>query len=392
MRYVVVSDDGRTLEVSGTDWMMAMVEVIDRQGLEVSGWICETADDGSIRVMDIDTNRHWDLWPIGKEQLKQPRGRPLKTPPMVPAGLGQTTSLEQSHQTRYSPIKVLEPGPSSLDSLLDAPPSPHLSRTVPTEPFLPPSAENAPTVKEVPQAETPVLRAEEEEEPAPAMEEPTPEGLKAALAEQMGLDNTAAMPRPGTSSIPRRKPRRRRDSLWVPPRGANNLQKPMWSPSYRARTGSAPKQASEKPPSNLAERLFELSMKISSQTDPNKACYLALDLAMGLIPSEAGSVVRGGINEPCLRFVATAGPAADEILGKLLPYGMGILGTCFDLGITVLVNDVGKDERFSRIFDHQTGFTTRSTICTTVRTDDVFLEPFNCLIHQRGFYLGMLTW
>ena len=193
------------------------------------------------------------------------------------------------------------------------------------------------------------------------------------------------MLRPGATSVPRRKTRRRRDSLWVPPHGAQKKQKPMWSPSYRARTGTAQRAASEKPPSNLAERLFELSMDISSQTDPNQACYLALDLAMGLIPCEAGSVVRGGLNEPCLRFVATAGPAADEILDKLLPYGIGILGTCFDLGITVLVNDVTQDVRHSRIFDHQTGFNTRSTICTTIRTDDVFYGAIQLLNSTTRF-------
>ena len=78
--------------------------------------------------------------------------------------------------------------------------------------------------------------------------------------------------------------------------------------------------------------------------DKNGACSAALEVALELVPCEAGSVLRGTINDSQLTFVAVSGPVGDQLLGRTVPFGEGLVGVAFDLGITVQVNDVARDQ------------------------------------------------
>ena len=117
------------------------------------------------------------------------------------------------------------------------------------------------------------------------------------------------------------------------------------------------------PPDDLAEQLFDLSTDLFVARNLPEAASMALDLLMKLIPCEAGSVLRGSRKEAELTFVACAGPAAKQLLGKKMNFGQGVVGACFDLGITILVHDVSQDTRHLDRFDKQTGFQTRSVLC-----------------------------
>ena len=96
---------------------------------------------------------------------------------------------------------------------------------------------------------------------------------------------------------------------------------------------------------------------------------MSLELILQVVPCEAGSVLRGSINDPSLKFVAAAGPVGDRLVGKELPFGEGIVGLCFDIGIAVQVNDVSSDERHFRAFDDATGFRTRDTLCVPIKNE-----------------------
>lgn len=123
----------------------------------------------------------------------------------------------------------------------------------------------------------------------------------------------------------------------------------------------------EPPPEDLAETLFDLSTDIYSAPNGNAACRMALDLVMKLIPCEAGSVLRGTREDGYLSFVACNGPAANKLVGKKMYFGQGVVGACFDLGITIQVADVSRDERHNSKFDQDTGFKTKALICAPVR-------------------------
>lgn len=133
-------------------------------------------------------------------------------------------------------------------------------------------------------------------------------------------------------------------------------------------TSQMPTLIDESPPPDLAERLFDLSMDLASAVEPNDACRIALDVILKLVPCEAASVLRGSLHEGGLTFVAVSGPAADDLLGKRLDFGQGIVGACFAVGVTIQVDDVRSDDRHEDSLDQETGFRTRAVLCVPVRT------------------------
>lgn len=120
---------------------------------------------------------------------------------------------------------------------------------------------------------------------------------------------------------------------------------------------------------SLAERLFDLSMEIS-MASPDEACKMALDLIHEFVAVEAASVARGTINDPELRFVAATGPVADQIIGRSLHFGEGLIGMCFDMGGTLVVNDVESETRHVDHFDQETGFETLCALCVPIVDDE----------------------
>lgn len=122
-----------------------------------------------------------------------------------------------------------------------------------------------------------------------------------------------------------------------------------------------------KAPDDLAERIFDLSFDITSQT-PNVACSTALTLINEFVPCEASSVLRGTINDTALTFVAVNGPVAQDILGRKLPWGTGLVGTAFDLGISIQTSTEQSDAHLKKV-DSDTGFSTKAVLCVPVRND-----------------------
>jgi hypothetical protein len=116
---------------------------------------------------------------------------------------------------------------------------------------------------------------------------------------------------------------------------------------------------------SLAERLFDLSMDIAA-SDVSTACNLALDLILSLVPAEAASVAEGTLDDPGLVFVAARGPVSDSIVGRQVRFGEGLVGMCFDMRGTLLVNDVATDVRHLDHFDRETGFRTLAVLCVPI--------------------------
>jgi hypothetical protein len=130
----------------------------------------------------------------------------------------------------------------------------------------------------------------------------------------------------------------------------------------------APRAAPASEPEGLAERLFDLSFDIAGASSEEGA-KLALALIQEFVPCEAASVARGGLNDTCLLIVAASGPVGDKMRGKRIPYGQGIVGLCFDMAITVQVDDVAHHKSHLARIDQETGFQTRETLCVPIRDD-----------------------
>lgn len=135
---------------------------------------------------------------------------------------------------------------------------------------------------------------------------------------------------------------------------------------------------------SLAERLFDLSMDMASAA-PNTACRMALDIILEFVPCEAGSVVRGSLNDTALTFVAASGPVANELIGKKLAFGQGISGMAFDTGMTIIVNDVREDSRHFNRFDFETGFETRAVLTVPIQDEAATFGVIQLLNPERTF-------
>jgi len=124
-------------------------------------------------------------------------------------------------------------------------------------------------------------------------------------------------------------------------------------------------QLAKEAPESLAERLFDLSMDIAV-AEGDEPYDLALDLLLEFVPADAASVARGTLNDPSLKFVSARGPVADEIRGREVAFGEGLVGMCFDVRSTIVVDDVDQDTRHLDQFDTETGFDTLSVLCVPI--------------------------
>lgn len=118
-------------------------------------------------------------------------------------------------------------------------------------------------------------------------------------------------------------------------------------------------------PETIAERVFDLSMDLATASEDD-AYRMALDLLLEFVQAEAGSVARGTLNDPCLKFVAATGPVADQIRGREVGFGEGLVGMCFDVRSTIVVDEVDQDTRHLDQFDEQTGFQTVAALCVPI--------------------------
>src|SRR3990172_5913552 len=84
--------------------------------------------------------------------------------------------------------------------------------------------------------------------------------------------------------------------------------------------------------------------------------------AKEILGAEASSLLLYD-REGNLRFEYVEGPASRYLKGKVLRSGEGIAGHAAKEGRPVVVNYVQADPRFSRHYDNDSGFTTRSVIC-----------------------------
>jgi len=118
-------------------------------------------------------------------------------------------------------------------------------------------------------------------------------------------------------------------------------------------------------PESLAERLFDLSMEVA-MAEGDEPYEMALDLLLEFVPTEAASVARGTLKDPSLVFVTARGPVADEITGREVAFGEGLVGMCFDVRSTIVVDDVDQDTRHLDQFDEATGFDTVAVMCVPI--------------------------
>jgi hypothetical protein len=148
-------------------------------------------------------------------------------------------------------------------------------------------------------------------------------------------------------------------ALQMPVQSSLQPEVPVASPS---------EHEDEEEEETLAERLFDLSFDLT-EAEPDEACRLGLNLILEFVPVQAASVARGSLNDSALTFVAATGPVADDIVGRKVKFGAGLIGMCFDMKGTLLTNDVRRDSRHLDSLDAKTGFESQVALCVPLLDD-----------------------
>lgn len=346
MRYEIKSlEDNQVLVLDAVDWMMAMSRAVQQWGVEVSGWTCSSRANGEVHVQDTTSGRRWIVSPLMTERRRRPlrKSAPPAPPPVgaslaVPPQSNAGADVEQGIENPFDTAASLD----FDEDLLDAPP-------------LPPRAQSQSSAAE------PKVVVRERAAPAPKLMMPS-EGPK--------LPDYG----PGGERTPEA------------PEVFHGEAAPLAQVEPTIALETPEEMRAVRPgPENLAERLFDLGEEVAACQTAYEASERLLEICMEEVRCEAGSLLRGGINDQALTFVACEGPAASQLVGKKIRFGRGLVGACFDMGITIVVHDVSADERHLSQVDEETGFQTRGVLCTPIRTEADHYGVLQLLNPDGGF-------
>ncbi|MEQ1501178.1 MAG: GAF domain-containing protein [Myxococcota bacterium] len=92
----------------------------------------------------------------------------------------------------------------------------------------------------------------------------------------------------------------------------------------------------------LDERAEELAAAIGPVTR-ERGGDLVLEAIREYVRADAACVAVGTLNDAALRVVSAEGPIAGSVVGRQVGFGEGLIGMCFDMRGTLLVNDVAGD-------------------------------------------------
>jgi putative methionine-R-sulfoxide reductase with GAF domain len=176
------------------------------------------------------------------------------------------------------------------------------------------------------------------------------------------LDETAALPDQSTPI------------MILPPivsRSSGGFYLPQWVRAIierfviQARVQRRQRDALER----LHQRDFELSAvaalsrSICAAHSPHDAVMQLMLTIRDLFGVEAGTLYRFDRPASQLVFEVVIGPHQETLYQQRLPIDRGLAGWVVRNGEPLLIPDVRRDTRFEGMFDHQSGFQTRSVLC-----------------------------
>lgn len=118
--------------------------------------------------------------------------------------------------------------------------------------------------------------------------------------------------------------------------------------------------------------LFEIEKLMSAYFDVENLLEKGLEQAMSATGAQAGSIALRRADTDELRFRTTAGPAADQILGRTLPIGQGVVGWVVAHDEPIIVNHPRHDSRHAAKFAKELGSPPHSLMCAPLRGNEIF--------------------
>ena len=133
-----------------------------------------------------------------------------------------------------------------------------------------------------------------------------------------------------------------------------------------ARRKTPPRAGARGAGQTIARRLAILTDVVktaNSILEPRKVIELVVEKIRELIPSEAWSLLMVDEEKQELVFEAALGAKSRDVTAFRLKMGEGVAGWVAQTGEAAIVNDAGRDPRFSSRVDTRTQFETRSILC-----------------------------
>ncbi|TLN23610.1 sensor domain-containing diguanylate cyclase, partial [bacterium] len=116
--------------------------------------------------------------------------------------------------------------------------------------------------------------------------------------------------------------------------------------------------------------LVDIGKALTSTLGRKELIKLIMDKVAGLLSPKIWSLLLVDEKTRDLVFEIAVSPTPKKLAGKKVKRGEGIAGWVADNGLSVLIEDVSSDPRFSPKFDEALSFTTRSVICVPLRYGD----------------------
>jgi diguanylate cyclase (GGDEF)-like protein len=131
----------------------------------------------------------------------------------------------------------------------------------------------------------------------------------------------------------------------------------------RAGRGTTRRSAAPQTTARRLAILTDVVKTANSILEPRKVIELVVERIRQLIPSEAWSLMMVDEERQELVFEAALGAKARDVAAFRLKIGEGVAGWVARTGKPAIVNDAGRDPRFSPRVDMRTQFETRSILC-----------------------------
>jgi signal transduction histidine kinase/putative methionine-R-sulfoxide reductase with GAF domain len=116
--------------------------------------------------------------------------------------------------------------------------------------------------------------------------------------------------------------------------------------------------------------LNEITRQLTSTLESDPLLNNILENAVAILNCEAGSLFLVDDQTDELVFRVTVGPVADDLLGKRLPPGSGIVGRAVQTRAPVIDNDAQRSGGRHAATDEQTGFVSRTLLAVPLQVKD----------------------
>ena len=130
--------------------------------------------------------------------------------------------------------------------------------------------------------------------------------------------------------------------------------------------------------------LNELTRQLTSTLELDPLLQNILESAVNILECEAGTLFLVDEKSDAMVFKVTVGPVADNLIGKKLPPGSGIVGKVVQTRAAVIENDVQKSAKWFGNTDKQTGFITRAVLAVPLLVKERVIGVIEVINKRNG--------